>query len=71
MKETKKIIDALENGKNPNFLRVVVFSGVALIALFIVVWLLLGDKSRRLLPGLHHDPHPTSSSRRQASGSLA
>lgn len=71
MGQTKKIVDTLEHGKNPNFLLVVVLSGVALIGLFIVALLLVGDKGRKLLPGLHHDPQPTSSIRRQASGRVA
>jgi hypothetical protein len=37
---------------------------VVLIGLFIAAWLLVGDKGRKLLPGLHHDPQPTSSIRR-------
>jgi hypothetical protein len=28
--------------------------------LFLVIYFLLGDKGRKLLPGLHHDPQPTS-----------
>lgn len=71
MGQIKKIVDTLEHGKNPNFLLVVVLSGVALIGLFIAAWLLVGDKGRKLLPGLHHDPQPTSSIRRDASGSVA
>jgi hypothetical protein len=71
MGQTKKIIDTLEHGKNPNFLLVVVLSGVALIGLLIVAWLLVGDQGRKLLPGLHHDPQPTSSTRRQATGTVA
>lgn len=71
MGQTKKIIDTLEHGKNPNFLLVVVLSGVALIGLFIVAWLLVGDKGKKLLPGLHHDPQPTSFIRRQASRTVA
>ena len=71
MGQTKRIVDTLEHGKNPNFLLVVVLSGVALIGLFIVAWVLVGDKGRKLLPGLHHDPQPTSSIRRQASGTVA
>jgi hypothetical protein len=64
MEQTKKIVDTLEHGKNPNFLLIVVLSGLALIGLFIAAWLLVGDKGRKLLPGLHHDPQPTSSIRR-------
>jgi len=64
MGQTKKIVDTLEHGKNPNFLLIVVLSGVALIGLFIAAWLLVGDKGRKLLPSLHHDPQPTSSIRR-------
>ena len=71
MGETKKIVDTLEHGKNPNFLLVVVLSGVALIGLLVVAWLLVGGKGRKLLPGLHHDPQPTSSIRGQASATFA
>ena len=71
MGETKKIIDTLEHGKNPNFLLVVVLSGVALLGLLVAAWLLVGDNGRKLLPGLHHDPQHTSSLRRQGSGLVA
>ena len=71
MGQTKRIVDTLEHGKNPNFLLIVVLSGVALIGLFIVAWLVVGDKGRKLLPGLHQDPQPTSSICRQASGTVA
>jgi hypothetical protein len=70
MGETRKIVDTLEHGKNPNFLLVVVLSAVALIGLFIVIWILVGDKGKKLLPGLHHDPQPTSSIRRQVSRTI-
>ncbi len=49
-----------DHAKKPNFLLIVVLSGVALIGLFLVAYLLVGDKGRQLLPGLHHDPQPTS-----------
>ena len=71
MGQAKKIINTLESGKNPNFLLVVVLSGVALIGLFLAFWLLVGDEGRKLLPGLHHDPQPTSSLRAHASEVVA
>ena len=46
--------------KHPNFLLVVILSGVTLLLLFLVAYFLLGDRGRKLLPGLHHDPQPTS-----------
>jgi hypothetical protein len=49
-----------EDAKNPNFLVVVIISAVALLVIFLGAYLLLSDKGRKLLPGLHHDPHPTS-----------
>jgi hypothetical protein len=49
-----------EDRKHPNFLLVVILSGVTLILLLLVAYFLLGDKGRKLLPGLHHDPQPTS-----------
>lgn len=60
MKEIDKITEQLEHGKNPNFLLIVVLTGIVLIGLFVAAYLLLGDKGKQLLPGLHHDPHPTS-----------
>jgi hypothetical protein len=48
------------NPKHPNFLLVVILSGVTLIALIVVSYILIADKGRKLLPGLHHDPQPTS-----------
>jgi hypothetical protein len=71
MGQTKKIVEALEHGKNPNFLLIVVLSGVALVALFIAAWLRVGDKGSKLLPGLNHDPQPTSSIRRETSIAFA
>ena len=43
--------------------------GVALIGLFIVAWLLVGDKGRKLLPGLHRtrSPHLLFAARLQES----
>ena len=49
-----------DDRKHPNFLLVVILSGVTLLLLFLVAYFLLGDKGRKLLPGLHHDPQPTS-----------
>ena len=46
----KEIVDTLEHGKNPNFLLVVVLSGVALIGLFIAAWLLEGIKEGNCCP---------------------
>ena len=46
--------------KHPNFLLVVILSGVTLIALVVVLYFLIADKGRKLLPGLHHDTQPTS-----------
>jgi hypothetical protein len=71
MGQAKKIVNTLESGKNPNFLLVVVLSGVALIGLFLALWLFVGDEGRKLLPGLHHDPQPTSSIRTPVSGIMA
>ena len=71
MRDTTKIVDTLEHGKNPNFLLIVVLSGVVLMGLFLAAWLLVGHDGKKLLPGLHHDPQPTSSIRRQAPGSVA
>jgi hypothetical protein len=53
--------------KHPNFLLVVILSGVTLIALLVVFYFLIADKGRKLLPGLHHDPQPTSQMRPVAS----
>ena len=46
--------------KHPNFLLVVILSGVTLIALLVVFYFLVAGKGKNLLPGLHHDPQPTS-----------
>ena len=51
---------SLKRAKNPNFLLIVILSAVALIGLFIVAYLVVGDKGKRMLPGLHRDPQPTS-----------
>ena len=49
-----------DDRKHPNFLLVVILSGVTLLLLFFLAYFFLGDKGRKLLPGLHHDPQPTS-----------
>ena len=49
-----------DDRKHPNFLLVVILSGVTLLVVLLVAYFLLGDKGRKLLPGLHHDPQPTS-----------
>jgi hypothetical protein len=53
-------VSTANDRKNPNFLLVVILSGITLLLLFLVAYFLLGDKGRKLLPGLHHDPQPTS-----------
>ncbi len=60
MKQPDESTGSRDHAKNPNFLLIVILSGVVLIGLFLVAYLLVGDKGRRLLPGLHHDPQPTS-----------
>ena len=50
-----------ENSKKPNFLLIVILSGVAIIIFFICAVFLVGEKGKKVLPGLHPDPHPTSS----------
>jgi len=49
-----------DDRKHPNFLLVVILSGVTLLLLLLVAYVLLSDKGKKLLPGLHHDPQPTS-----------
>jgi hypothetical protein len=49
-----------EDTKKPNFLLIVIMSVVVLLVIFLGAYLLLSDKGRKLLPGLHHDPQPTS-----------
>jgi len=46
--------------KKPNFLLILILAGATLIVLFIGAYLLLSDTGRKLMPGLHPDPHPTS-----------
>ena len=53
-------IPTADDRKHPNFLLVVILSGVTLLVVLLVAYFLLGDKGRKLLPGLHHDPQPTS-----------
>lgn len=60
MRQSDESTGTRDHAKNPNFLLIVILSGVALIGLFLVAYLLVGDQGRRLLPGLHHDPQPTS-----------
>lgn len=50
-----------EDTKKPNFLLIVILSGVAIILFFICAVFLVGEKGKKLLPSLHHDSHPTSS----------
>jgi hypothetical protein len=60
MMQSTSTADNRKDPKNPNFLVVVIFSGVTLLILILGAYLLLSDKGRKLLPGLHHDPQPTS-----------
>ena len=46
--------------KKPNFLLIVILSGVTILVLFVAAYLLLSDTGKKLLPGLHPDAHPTS-----------
>jgi hypothetical protein len=46
--------------KKPNFLLILILSGITLIVMFLAAYLLLSDEGKKLLPGLHPDPHPTS-----------
>ena len=57
-----KIDDELfeKRPNKPNFLLVVILSGVTILILFAVAYLLLSDTGKRLLPRLHPDAHPTS-----------
>jgi hypothetical protein len=52
--------DYRKDRKNPNFFVVVIFSAMTLLILILGAYFLLSDKGRKLLPGLHHDPQPTS-----------
>ena len=60
MKQSDESSGIRDHAKNPNFLLIVILSVVALLVLLLVAYLVVGDKGRRLLPGLHHDPQPTS-----------
>jgi len=46
--------------KSPNFPLIVFLSGLTLLVFFLAAYLLLSDTGKRLLPSLHHHPHPTS-----------
>jgi len=52
--------DLGKHSKNPNFLLIVMLAAAALILIFVCAYFLVGDKGQKLLPGLHHDPQPTS-----------
>jgi hypothetical protein len=45
--------------KGPNFLLVVILSGVAIIVIFLCAWLLLRSEGKKLVPKVP-DKHPTS-----------
>jgi len=45
-------------GEGPNFLIVVVMSGVALAVFFLAAWFVLRVSGRELLPGLRKTSHP-------------
>ncbi len=46
--------------KKPNFLLILILSGATLIILFLAAYVLFSDAGKRLIPGIHPDPHPTS-----------
>ncbi len=46
--------------KKPNFLLILILSGVTLMVLFAAALLLLTDSGKKLLPKLHPDHEPTS-----------
>ncbi len=46
--------------KKPNFLLILILSGVTLIVLFVAAYVLFSAEGKKLLPGLHPDAHPTS-----------
>jgi hypothetical protein len=46
--------------RKPNFLLILILSGVTLIVLFAAALLLLTDSGKKLLPKLHPDHEPTS-----------
>jgi hypothetical protein len=54
-------IESADNRKNPNFLLIVILAGIAIIIFCVCAVFLVGEKGKKLLPGLHHDPQPTSS----------
>jgi len=49
-----------KDSKKPNFLLIVMLSAAALILIFVCAYFLVGERGKKLLPGLHHDPQPTS-----------
>lgn len=46
--------------RKPNFLLIVILSGVTILLLFLGAYLVLSDSGKKLPPGLHPDAHPTS-----------
>ena len=46
--------------RKPNFLLIVVLSGIMIVVMFAAALLLLTDTGKKLLPKLHHNPEPTS-----------
>lgn len=46
--------------KGPNFLLIVILSGIALIVIMIVAYLILSGAGAALLPSAHHDGAPTA-----------
>jgi hypothetical protein len=57
--------------KGPNFLLVVILSVITILVFLVGAYLLLSEDGRKLLPGLHHNPHPTSYTRPPASSTMA
>lgn len=46
--------------RGPNFLLIVILSGVAVILIFIAAYIVLIGTGKKIIPG-RHNPHPTSS----------
>ena len=57
-KNSDEIFDTLP--KKPNFLLVVILSGIAILIIFLGAYLLLSDTGKKLLPRLSPNSHPTS-----------
>jgi len=58
--ESDHLADPRKHPRGPNFLLIVILSGVAVIVIFIAAYIVLSGTGKKLIPGRHH-PHPTSS----------